>query len=337
MDPKLVPMYHQVIEDPIDLSVIKVKVADERYKSLHEVEQDFKLMVNNCETFNGPKNGYTSMVYAVWRAFRRAVIRYFDRDLEEDEQSVFLYPPKPKEQQPPTAAIEARRRKCAAKHRKRMKALEVLEKAAKIAVRDTQTGRSVSTATDMQTSVDETPEVDTDFVIFDELNKNKVSSVSGPLTGESLMKYLYNASNDSSLTAFYVDADDNLTFKSLTEWSRCIRSSGSDIILPQDSVMISPTASMGGMVSWKSSEPDEGQRVRTKLQVFQLTDPQVSRVSGKGSDSTSNPETRDESNDSNRKKRRTLVIKLSRCADSGKVWRPVHFVADPSPGSQIDA
>ena len=328
-------MYHQVIEEPIDLSVIRLKVDEGSYKSLREVEQDLKLMVNNCETFNGPKNGYTSMVYAVWRAFRRAVIRYFGRDLEEDEQTVFLYPPKPKEQQPPTAAIEARRRKCAARHRKRMKALEVLERAAKIAVRDTQTGRCVSTALPIP-SEDE-PKKDTDFIICDELNKNRVSKVSGPLTGEALMKYLYNASNDSSLTAFYVDANDNLTFKSLTEWSDSIKSSGNQIILPQDSVLISPTASMGGMVSLKNTDEfEEHNRVRT-LQVFNMNDPPSSR-----SDQTAitpSPPPAAGQEDAAVKKNgnnRTLVIKLSRCSESGKMWRPVRFVSDPHPSNQTD-
>lgn len=335
VDPAAVPMYHQVIEEPIDLSVIKLKAEEGSYKTLREVERDFKLMVNNCETFNGPKNGYTSMVYAVWRAFRRAVIRYLDRDLEEDEQTVFLYPPKPKEQQPPTAAIEARRRKCAARHRKRMKALEVLERAAKIAVRDTQTGRSVSTA--LQTSVEEVPQPDTDFIIFDELSKNKISKVSGPLTGEALMKYLYNASNDSSLTAFYVDATDNLTFKSLTEWSDRIKSAGNQIILPQDAVLISPTASMSGMVSWKNmDESEERDKVRT-LQVFHMNDP-PSSISDKTA-MTAGPPLAATPNDTAVRKNgnnRTLVIKLSRCSESGKMWRPVRFVSDTNTTNRTD-
>jgi hypothetical protein len=321
-------MYHQVIEEPIDLSDIMQKVDEGSYRNLRQVERDFKLMVNNCETFNGPKNGYTSMVYAVWRAFRRAVMRHLERDLDEDEQTVFLYPPKPKEQQPPTAAIEARRRKSASRHRKKMKALDVLEKAAKIAVRDTQTGRCVSNS--MPVSLDDKfPPADTDFIIFDELNKNKVSKVSGPLTGEALMKYLYNASNDSSLTAFYVDTNDNLTFKSLSEWSDSIKSSGHQIILPQDAVLISPTASITGMVSLKneSNEFEDCGKVRT-LQVYNMNDPPC-HISEKTASSppadTSPPD-----NSCVRRNNRTLVIKLSRCSESGKMWRPVHFVPDSS-------
>ena len=324
-------MYHQVIEDPIDLSLIKQRVNDGCYKSLRDVEKDFKLMVNNCETFNGPKNGYTSMVYAVWRAFRRAVLRYFEAELEEDEQTVFLYPPKPKDQHPPTAAIEARRRKSAAKHRKRMKALEVLEKAARIAVRDTQTGRSVSTVAAMHVSQEETPCQDTDFIVFDELStkSNKVSRVAGPLTGEALMKYLYNASNDSSLTAFYVDANDNLTFKSLAEWSDSINSSGNRIILPQDAVLISPAASMSGGLSWgKGDQEAEGGQPRVgRLQVLSIKDSSTGDSDLPVKEHPSREEAQRKADVAERKTR-TLVIKLSRCSESGKVWRPVHLVSD---------
>ena len=86
-------MYYTVITTPMDLSLIQSKIDTDSYTNLCEVEADFKIMVNNCETFNGPRNGYTSMVHAVWKAFRRAVKRFMNQDVSEDEQTVFMYPP----------------------------------------------------------------------------------------------------------------------------------------------------------------------------------------------------------------------------------------------------
>lgn len=79
------------------------------------------------------------MVYGVWRQFRKATKRFLDRELEEDEQTVFLYPPKPKAKVStgvPLAAIEARKKKTIKKNCKGMKALDVLAEAAAMVVRD---------------------------------------------------------------------------------------------------------------------------------------------------------------------------------------------------------
>ncbi|CAG2123176.1 unnamed protein product, partial [Medioppia subpectinata] len=73
-------MYYQVIEEPIDLSAIEKRIEDREYETFEEVENDFKLMVNNCETFNGPKNGYTLMAYGVWRAFKKASLKHLERE-----------------------------------------------------------------------------------------------------------------------------------------------------------------------------------------------------------------------------------------------------------------
>lgn len=315
MDAKIVPLYYQVIEEPIDLSIIQSKIESQSYYRLREVELDFKLMVNNCETFNGPKNGYTSMVYAVWKTFRRAVRRYFHQDLEEDEQTVFLYPPK-LTSQPPTAAIEARRRKHAHKHRRGMKALEVLERAAEYAVKDTQSSKSSSSIppSPSTSSIGEDSNKPSrlDFIIFDELDKN--DQVSGPLSGEALAKYLYAASNDCNLTTFYVDPSDNLTFKSLAEWSDSIKSSGTRIVLPHDAVVLSPAAQVPQC-------SDEGMKFLT----LQVMSESTERMTDHSLQADSN------GNSFQLKEERTekrLVIKLSRCSDSSRQWRPVQIVND---------
>lgn len=90
----MVPDYYQVIEEPIDLSVIKRRIEDHRYTRLSQVERDFQLLVNNCEKYNGPRNGYTQMAYTIWRVFKRSAKRFLKYDLILDESEAFLYPRK---------------------------------------------------------------------------------------------------------------------------------------------------------------------------------------------------------------------------------------------------
>lgn len=302
-------MYYTVITQPMDLSIIQSKIDSNSYSNLRELELDFKLMVNNCETFNGPKNGYTSMVHAVWKVFRRGVKRYLDQDVSEDEQTIFMYPPKITNVAP-VAAIEARKKKAAKKHMRGIRALEVLEKAAELAVKDySSRSSSVAGSSPSRSSLDFDQN---EFFIFDELEKNR-SVESGPLNTDSLIKYLYNAANDANLTGFYVDEKDNLTFKSLNEWSENLRRSGNSIVLPHDAVVItesSPVHKLCTLDSTTTQEEEDGNRNFITLQVL----PQIKNSDEQASEHKSDT--------------RRLVIKLSRCSSSGKNWRPVRILAD---------
>lgn len=98
--PETVPGYYDLIEQPMDLKKIRTKVEFREYRSLIELEKDFKLLINNCERFNGPRNSYTKMVYKLWKSFRKNVQLYLQRDLYMNEYETFLYPPQPRP--PPT-------------------------------------------------------------------------------------------------------------------------------------------------------------------------------------------------------------------------------------------
>lgn len=50
---KLYPLYYKLISNPIDLSTIRTKAVALTYKSSSEFLDDFKLLRDNCETFNG--------------------------------------------------------------------------------------------------------------------------------------------------------------------------------------------------------------------------------------------------------------------------------------------
>jgi bromodomain-containing factor 1 len=94
VDEVTVPNYRMKIKNPICLNQMRDKVEKREYKTLGELEQDFKLLVNNSESFNGPKSGFTAMAYGIWKHFRKSVQAKMNRTLEEaDEEKVFLFPP----------------------------------------------------------------------------------------------------------------------------------------------------------------------------------------------------------------------------------------------------
>lgn len=97
VDEAQVPGYYDKIKNPICLFQMRDKNTRREYKSLRELEADFKLLVNNSETFNGPKSGFTAMVYGIWKHFRKSVQSKMNTSLEEpDEEKVFLFPPSKK-------------------------------------------------------------------------------------------------------------------------------------------------------------------------------------------------------------------------------------------------
>ena len=101
VDEKSVPTYYDKIPNPICLAQMKEKVDKKEYKTLKDLESDFKLLVNNSETFNGPKSGFTAMAYGIWKHFRKSVQSKMNMSLEEpDEDKVFLFPPPKKWKKP---------------------------------------------------------------------------------------------------------------------------------------------------------------------------------------------------------------------------------------------
>eukprot|EP00158_Paraphelidium_tribonemae_P006580 Partr_v1_DN27887_c0_g1_i7_m22699 putative bromodomain containing len=56
-----IPQYFEVIKHPMDLSTMKKKLDNGEYCSAAEYEADFRLMINNCLTFNRPGDAVYSM------------------------------------------------------------------------------------------------------------------------------------------------------------------------------------------------------------------------------------------------------------------------------------
>ncbi|CAG2101997.1 unnamed protein product, partial [Medioppia subpectinata] len=222
------PMYYQVIEEPIDLSAIEKRIEDREYETFEEVENDFKLMVNNCETFNGPKNGYTLMAYGVWRAFKKASLKHLERELSYDESNAFIYPQKwTKNNTKP--AIEAKKKKIRNKKSSTFTALNVLAEAAEKAV-EANESRLIKTTADTA-CVDTTSHSNSHLC-----DTNSKSAVTGGDTeskslqihGDMWANFLFNknhtidrsvTSEESDTSATNASTHENLTFKSLDEWT----------------------------------------------------------------------------------------------------------------------
>lgn len=49
---KLYPLYYEVIKHPIDMQTIEANIREDKYGSVDELVGDFRLMFENCRTFN---------------------------------------------------------------------------------------------------------------------------------------------------------------------------------------------------------------------------------------------------------------------------------------------
>ncbi len=337
VDGKAFPMYYQVIEEPIDLSIIERKIENREYEHFEEIERDFKLMVNNCETFNGPKNGYTLMSYGVWRAFKRASLKYLERELSFDESHAFLYPPKATNTNI-KPAIEAKKKKSRNKRRSTFKALNVLAKAAEKAVEaNDRIGRMNASSASSVAESSPRSSISYEEQMNESLVEENVEKTNAfQVHGDMLARFLFNANNNNNnLTSFpnNTSTHENLTFKSLDEWSKSIKQSGNAVVLPQHAVIISSpqfkkSSTNGPLV--KSEEEQKRKLISLKV-VSTGNETNTKNVNTFTNTFTSSVI----SNNENAQKElvnvdpKRLVIKLSRC-ESGQVWKPVKLITNSS-------
>lgn len=295
VDENFAPMYYEVIQNPIDLSVIQKKINNRMYTNFHQVEDDFKLLVNNCETYNGPRNDYTILSYAIWKVFKRAVKKYLDIELSYDERTAFMYPPRVNINVAPRAAIEARKRK---KNIKKIKALEILAQAAEEAVKVTDREAinnnnrlnmpHLSPDSNVQTSESQNYDVNQFNLETKQVSKPSFILISLP---ENL-----------SLNLDISSLNKNLTFKSLDEWSESIKKSNNNhVMLPRVSLILEKN---------NSTYLQNNQKLNC---IKQKNKKDLSENLLNGNEYIEN-------------ENRRLILKLSRCHDnSGNVWKPVHI------------
>jgi len=66
------PHYYDIIKNPMDISVIKNKVRNGKYKSMENLMADVELMVKNCEYYNEPDS---ELVDGAKQLFTRCAVR----------------------------------------------------------------------------------------------------------------------------------------------------------------------------------------------------------------------------------------------------------------------
>lgn len=234
VNPQEVPTYYDVIQDPITLTDIQDRVRMRRYRSLEALESDFKKLVNNCEKFNGPLNGFTKMAHAIWRALKRAVKHHLDRCVT-DEREIFLYPPrnyntnlKP--------AIEARKRK-AARARNSSKSDRTTKSRYNESVIDDACSRS-STAS----SFDETRTSSRSSNISNDTQSTPQTPIVIEKPKEAVQPTPSLPQVHGDAVAHFVSAaptqNGSLSFKTISDLGGNIKRSGNAIILPQNAVII---------------------------------------------------------------------------------------------------
>lgn len=329
------PMYYQVITNPIDLSIIGKKIEKREYEKFEEIENDFKLMVNNCETFNGPKNGFTLMAYGVWRAFKRASLKHLRQELTHSESTAFIYPPKVANTNL-KPAIEAKKKKMRNKRRSTFKALNVLAKAAEKAV---EANERRSTLSNCSSVGDSSPysNLSCDSMASNATTESTRTQKGVKVHGDMLANFLFNANNeksDQNQHLVYTNTlnttanplpNENLTFKSLDEWSKSIKQSGNYVVLPQHAVILS---------SPQFTQCTNGPVVRPQISLKVVSSGNATQsssiVTGNGATGPTSFTSSIISNNENASQElinsnpKRLVIKLSRC--ESQVWRPVTLI-----------
>lgn len=349
VDEQYAPLYYQVIRNPIDLSVIEKKIDDRLYVNFIEVEKDFKLLVNNCETYNGPGNGFTLLSYAVWRVFKRSVKRFLNANLSYNEQVAFVYPPNRKNR-PPRAAIEARKKK--RRHRK-LKALETLARAAEEAVKYT-TIRGVSQNLYTNLSPKSSPSSSSSSSSKDSRDSsgshNNVSTPEHGLSDAESNSVPHHILSNANLNIGL--SEENLTFKSLSEWCDYIREHGEIVKLPHDSVIFSANISTNSKMGEPHSKLCEERHTKS-LSLDRYVIDSVNNNSQTPKQAKQNEDNYDDVDDDDSQQdwssssckdscksspnceSKRLVLKLSRC--DGPTWKAIKLAADADNNSANDS
>ncbi|ULT79402.1 hypothetical protein L3Y34_010198 [Caenorhabditis briggsae] len=61
--------YHEIIKKPMDMSTMKKKIVGEEYDNAGEFKEDFKLMINNCLSYNNDGDPVSDMAIKFRKAF----------------------------------------------------------------------------------------------------------------------------------------------------------------------------------------------------------------------------------------------------------------------------
>lgn len=228
---KEAPNYYDIIKHPMDLSVVDQKLDSKTYTNFHQLESDLKLIVNNSETYNGQFNGFTTNAYSVWRCFRRLTKKYLNHELSVEDCDAFIFPPRYNCTKRDTSNVGKRKKRKKQKKSSKFQALELLFNATQDSIESTFQKFAFSPMSDSENKQqnDNLPK------------KYQFSTVDTekPLTG-FYNEAFANLDNYSSLDGYYTEENrnENLVFKSLTEWNKQIDENGLAVVLPEKGVLV---------------------------------------------------------------------------------------------------
>eukprot|EP00467_Chlorarachnion_reptans_P011673 CAMPEP_0114501032 /NCGR_PEP_ID=MMETSP0109-20121206/8279_1 /TAXON_ID=29199 /ORGANISM="Chlorarachnion reptans, Strain CCCM449" /LENGTH=702 /DNA_ID=CAMNT_0001678729 /DNA_START=187 /DNA_END=2295 /DNA_ORIENTATION=+ len=87
VDKEEVPAYYEIIKNPMDFSTMRKKLSEGKYRSWSDFEHDFKLIVDNCTTFN-PQG-------TIWYRAAQTLARHSKKIFDECKAEMALERPPP--------------------------------------------------------------------------------------------------------------------------------------------------------------------------------------------------------------------------------------------------
>lgn len=252
----------------MDLSKISQKLEAKFYTNFNELEDDFRLIVTNCERYNGQFNGFTTNAYAIWRLFRKQTKKYLDHDLSLEDKDAFLYPPRYSFCTTNKSNIGKRKKRKKQKKSTRYLALELLYNATQDSIESTFNNFAFSpmSMSDNENKNDNFPKK---YQFSDKQNDVKNEKQSDDFYDPQST----NHGNYSYQDGFYTDKtrSENLEFKSLNEWNKLIDESGKKTVLPDKAVIVknSPVDS-----NWLTNFQNDQIHYKTVFNKFLHEEPQ---------------------------------------------------------------
>lgn len=62
----IAPDYFDIIDKPMDISVLRAKANRKEYTSIQAFTDDFNLIVQNCTKYNGSASGMSAILVCAW-------------------------------------------------------------------------------------------------------------------------------------------------------------------------------------------------------------------------------------------------------------------------------
>lgn len=81
-----IPLYYNVVTEPMDISTIENKLSLNGYRTPEEMQADFNLMVGNCIKFNGDKSPISRMGQNIQASFEKLLLHVPPREIANDSR-----------------------------------------------------------------------------------------------------------------------------------------------------------------------------------------------------------------------------------------------------------